>query len=322
MIVEAINWLLINGANVLLWIWGLIKTLIGGTFAAVDAVLNPILSPVLAVINPICVWLGDCVYAVLAPLPPWLSLTLLSGFAGVAMLIAFRYTSNQAGIGEAKDQIKANLLAMKLYNDELWVTFQVQWRLLRAVLRLQRYMITPVVVMLAPMVLGFAQMGIRHQWRALNPGEQALIKMKLRESEVNLTDAEMEPNPGVVVEVGPVPGNGELVWRVRGGEPGRHIVRLVLNGNPTGSARLVTKELVVGYGFQRVSAMRVGADWVEQLLHPVEPRLSDAGPVCAIEIGYPGVSSWIYGSNWWIVYFFAVSMLTAILLKPVFKVRF
>ena len=322
MIVEAINWLLTNGADLLLWLWGLMKAVVAGLGTGLNAALNPVLSPVLAAINPVCVWLGDGVYALFGSSPPWLSLTVLSVLAGLIMLIAFRYTSNRTAIGKAKDQIKANLLALKLYNNELRVTFQTQWRLLLAVLRLQRYMITPVAVMLAPMMLGLAQMGLRHQWRPLHSGDQTLIRMRIDERVPLLGDAEIQANAGAVVEAGPVPGGGELVWRVRAGQPGRHTLKFILNGSSAEGTHTIEKEVVVGTGFQRVSAMRVAGDWVEQLMHPVEPRLPPALGVRSIEIAYPAMSSRIYGSNWWLAYFFVISMLTAILLRPLFKVKF
>ncbi len=313
---EAVNWLLINGANAVLWLWGLVKSLLVGIFSALDTVLNPVLSPVLALLNPICTTIGDAVYAVLDLLPVWLGLTILSALMGIVMLVAFRYVSNQAAIGRAKDDIKANLLALKLYKDELRVTFQAQGRLLWAVLRLQRYILTPVLVMLVPMLLCLTQMGIRHQWRPLHPGEQTLIRMRLAQDAGNPIQVQLEPNAGVVTEVGAVPGGGELVWRIRGGEPGRHTLRFNTAG------QVIEKELVVGTDFQRVSAARVGPNWTGQLFHPAERRLPGSGPVRSIEIVYPGVDSWIYGANWWVLYFFVISMGAALLLKPLFRVRF
>ena len=313
---EAVNWLLINGANAVLWLWGLVKSLFVGLFGALDTVLDPLLSPVFSVLNPICTAIGDAVYPVLDPLPVWFGLTVLSALTGVVMLVAFRYVSNQAAIGRAKDDIKANLLALKLYRDELRVTFQAQWRLLWAVLRLQRYILTPVLVMLLPILLGLAQMGIRHQWRPLQPGEQTLIRMRLAGNAGNPIQVELEPNTGAVAEVGPVPGGGELVWQIRGGKPGRHALRFNTGGH------VIEKELVVGTDFQRVSAARVGPDWTGQLFHPAERRLPADGPIRSIEITYPGVDSWIYGANWWVLYFFVISMAVALLLKPLFRVRF
>jgi hypothetical protein len=313
---EVVNRLLLSGGDALLALWGLIKACFSGGWAAVETVLNPVLSPLLAALNPVCTGIGDAVYAVLSPLPVWSGLTILSILTGIVMLIAFRYTSNQDAIGRAKDDIKANLLALKLYKDELSVTFRAQWRLLRAIVRLQRYVLVPVLIMLGPMLLGLAQMGIRYQWRPLRPGEGALVKMKLSERVVNAADVRLEPCAGLTVEVGPVPGGGEVAWRVRAAKAGRHTLRFHVGDHP------IEKELVVGEQFQRVSALRVGADWVGQLLHPAERRLASGDPVESLEILYPGADSVIYGANWWVLHFFVVSMLTALLLKPVFRVRF
>lgn len=337
---DTVNSLLIHGATALLWLWGSIGTLLGRLWSVLDAILDPILSPVLAVLNPVCTVVGDMVYAVLSPVPVWLGLTVLSVLSGVVMLVAFRYVSNQKAIGRAKDDIKANLLALKLYKDDLRVMFHAQGRLLWAILRLQRYVLTPVLVMLLPMLLGLAQMGTRYQWRPLHSGERTLIRMRLKEgvesaatglSAVDRRYAEdaryapvadakpgvtLESCAGLIVEVGPIPGGGEMVWRVRGGKPGRYQLRFHVGDD------VVEKELVVGEGLRRVSAIRVGNDWTTQLLHPAERRLPDRTDVESIEIVYPGVDSRVYGANWWVLSFFVISMAAALILKPVFRVRF
>jgi len=313
---DALNWVLIHVANALLAAWDGIKAAFGAVFHALDFILDPVFSFLLALLNPLCTTIGDVVYTVLGPLPPWLSLTILSVVAGLLALVVFRYTSNQKAIGRALDDIKANLLALKLYKDEIGVTFRAQWRLLWAILRLQRYMLTPFFVMLGPMLLGLAQMGLRHQWRPLEPGEKANITLTCKSEDGTYPDVELQPSPGLVAEVGPVPGGGELVWRVRGGEPGRHTLQFRVDGET------VDKEIVMGAGFQRVSAVRTGRDWTAQLFHPAERTLPKSCPLQSIEIEYGGVDSWISGADWWVLYFFVISMLAALIFKPLFKVRF
>lgn len=319
---DTVNWLLINGGNALTGAWDWVVYALGGLCHVLGAALNPILSPALAAVNTPCTWLGDCVYALLSPLPVWLGLTILSVLTGVVMLIVLRYVSNQDAISRAKDDIKANLLALKLFKDDLGVTMRTQLRLLWAILRLQRYILTPVLVMLIPMVLALAQMGIRYQWRPLQPGEQTTVEMKLAENAGALTNVQLDAGVAAVVEVGPVPGDGLLVWRIRGGEPGRHTLRFSFDDTASGATGFIEKELVIGPGLQRVSAIRVASDWTTQLLHPAEPRIDRASPAQSIEILYPGVDSIIYGADWWILHFFVVSMIAALLLKPIFKVRF
>ena len=313
---DAINWVLIHGASAVLDLWEWVKVPVGWMFSALSRILNPILSPTLSLVNPLCTAIGDAVYAGLDRLPIWLGLTVLSIMAGVVMLIAFRYTSNQPAIVRAKDDITANLLALKLYKDDLRVMFRTQVRLLWAILRLQRYVLTPVALMSLPMVLGLGQMGLRYQWRPLRPGETALIRMSLSPEAANTEDVTLDPNPGVIIEVGPIPGDGVLVWRVRGGEPGRHVLRFRAAGG------VLEKEFVVERAFKRVSAIRPGREWTDQLFHPAEHPLPPGSPAESIEIQYPSVRSWIYGADYWVVYFFVISLVAAISLKPVFNVRF
>lgn len=313
---DTINWLLVNVATALLWLWEEIKTIFVDVFAAVDVVANPILSPILSFLNPPCTAIADACYAVLSPLPVWLGLSLISVIAGIVMLFAFGRLSNQDAISDLKDEIKANLLALKLFKDELHVTWQAQVRLLWAIVRLQRYMLVPVLVLSPPMLLGLAQMGVRYQWRPLHPGEQALIKLKLDKHVKESPLVTLENNPGVDVEVGPVPGAGEYAWRIRGGEPGRHTLKFQVGKH------VIEKELVVGRGLERVSAERSVASWTAQLFHPVEQVISSTSPVESVTILYGARDSWIYGADYWILYFFVISMAAALVVKPVFGVKF
>lgn len=318
-----LNRILLGMGGAVLAVWEWIKSGVGAVAETLDGWLDPILSPVLAALNPACTWLADGVYAVVSLLPIWAGLALLSGVTGVIMLVVFRYASNQEAIGRAKDDIKANLLALKLFKDDLGVALRVQWRLFCAIARLQRYVLTPILVMLLPIVLGLGQMGTRYQWRPLRSGERTLIKMKLDDRVGLVVDIRLEPSPGAIVEVGPVPGGGTLVWRIRAGAAGRHTLRFHVDGE------LFEKELIVvdsspsrRASAVRVSAVRVVSDWSAQMFHPIERRMPSNRFVESIEIVYPDRDSWVYGSDWWVLHFFIVSMLTALAFKPLFKVKF
>ncbi len=321
-----ISRILLGAGDAALAAWETIHSGLGACAGAVDAWLGPVLSPMLATLNPPCTWLADGIYAVMSPLPIWAGLALLSAVTGFIMLVVFRYASNQEAIGRAKDDIKANLLALKLFKDDLGVTFRAQGRLFWAVIRLQRYVLTPVLLMLLPMLLGLSQMGTRYQWRPLLSGEQTLVKMKFAAAHQSPSDVFIEPNPGVIVELGPLPGAEDLVWRIRGAAPGRYLLRFNVDGE------IIKKELVIGdeiphanASAQRVSGARVLADWTTQLFHPIERRLSPSVSSASVEsiiIDYPDLDSWVYGSDWWLAHFFIVSMLTALIFKPLFKVKF
>lgn len=310
-----LNWLLLNLGDGIRWLGRVLARGAADFWDLLHDLLNPVLSPLLAAVNPPCTAIADGVYTLLAPLPVWLGITLISALVGVLMLIGFRYTSNQKAIGRARDDITANLLALKLFKDDIVVGFRAQGRLLAALGRLQWHMLRPLIIMLLPMLLVLGQMGLRYQWRPLRPGEQTLVRVQLQADSVDVPDIELDGKNAVHVEAGPIAGAGEIVWRVRGGEPGRHTVGLRIGD------QIYTKELVIGAGFERVSALRATHNWTRQILHPAESPLSADAPIRAIQIDYGAEDSWIYGANWWILYFFIVSMIAALLLKPVFKVR-
>ena len=285
-------------------------------FSMIDAVLNLVLSPVVAVLNPVFGCIADIVYGLLSPLPPWLGLTIISAVLGVVMLFAFKYTSNQKAIAAAKDTIKANLLALKLFKDEMRVTFVSQWRVLKGVCRLQWHMVKPMLILALPMLLIIGQMGVRYQWRALKPGEAARISVKFADGASGAANVTLEPGDGVQVEVDGVPGGDSVDWRVRGAAPGAHALQFRIGDTA------VEKTLRVGEAFGPVSAERVGAHWFAQVLHPRESRVSAALPVKSIEIVYPPRDGWYTGADWWILSFFVVSMLAALVCAPLFKVKF
>ena len=80
----------------------------------------------------IVVWLNTVANGLgrlLAPigwLPGWLSATVVAVVTGVGMLAVFKYTSNQRAIKRARQRIRANLLAIKLFKDSVAVGLRAQ----------------------------------------------------------------------------------------------------------------------------------------------------------------------------------------------------
>lgn len=309
---------LIEVAEAVLSSWSFLKVIFGWIGSGLETILQPLMSPLLRFLNPICTAIADAVYKLLSPFPAWIGLVLISAVAGVVMLIAFRYLSNQAGIARAKDDIKANLLALKLFKDDLRVALRAQGRIMWALLRLQRYILVPVLWMALPTLLVLSQMAMRYQWRPFLPGEAILFKIYSPDAVGSSSNLSVESSPGVAVEVGPIGDIDDVAWRMRALEQGRFPLHV-----KWGTVEL-EKELVIGDPLQRVSPVRPGPRWVDQLLYPIEPVVQADSKVRVdrLEVSYPPLISPIYGSGYWILTFFIVSMASAILLKPLFKVRF
>lgn len=315
---ELLEKALIQGGGAVASAWSALVAFFSWLGGGLEAILQPVMGPLLGLLNPLCTVVADGVYAFLSPLPPWAGITIVSGITGVVMLLAFRYLSNQTGIARAKDDIKANLLALKLFKDDLRVAIRAQFRIMWALLRLQRYIVVPMLWMALPTMLLLSQMAMRYQWRPFEPGEVFLLRVHSPVAPDFARIVQLMPNSAVIVDVGPIADLDDVTWRLRAGDDGRHQIVLQAGLVP------MEKELVIGAQQQRVSPIRPGRGWVQRLLYPVESAINSPpnSTIDGIEVQYPARISYLYGSDYWVLSFFVISMLTALLLKPLFKVRF
>src|SRR5438552_3279583 len=120
---------------------------------------------------------GYWAFAPIGFLPGWLSATLVASVTGVVMLVIFKHTSNQNAIKAARDDIKAQLLAMKLFKESVVVTLKAQARILWGAVRLFVFALVPMVVMAVPVTLVLAQLALWYQARPLQIGEDAVVTM-------------------------------------------------------------------------------------------------------------------------------------------------
>ena len=123
--------------------------------------------------------------------------------------------------------------------------------------------------------------------------------------------------PAADVTVGPVRilSKREICWEIRARENGNRPIVFQVGG------RRIEKELTIGDGLMRVSAERPAWQWADILQHPAERPFEPDSAVRSVSISYPGRSSWTSGTNWWVLYFFAASVVFALIFKPFLRVR-
>lgn len=262
--------------------------------------------------------LGAILLAPIAWMPAWASATLMGIITGVMMLVVFKHTSNQPAIQRTRRQIKAHLLALSLFQDDLRVSLRTQGQLLVAAGKLLQLAMIPLLVMVAPTVLLLGQLGLWYQARPLRVGEDAIVTVQLAQhaSEVLETLA-MVPTAAVSVVTGPVrvQAKNMVCWNIRTKERGQYRLQF------SSGSDIFEKELAVGDHFMPTSIKRPDWNWSDALLHPRERPFEPDSPVQSIEIAYPERSSWTSGTNSWVIYWFAVSMLSAFLVRPLLKVH-
>lgn len=276
------------------------------------------LSSIVSVLNLLANAVGQVALAPLAVLPGWLSATGVAVATGAVMLLAFKYTSNQPAIKRTRDDIKANLLALSLFRDQIGVSLNAQWGMVRGAIRLLWHSLTPVLVMTVPMVLVLGQLALWYQARPLRVGEQAVLTLHLAgDAGSSWPQVSLVPTDAATTLVGPVKVRSQraVCWTIAAAQPGYHRL-LVQVGDEA-----IDKQLAVGDRLMRVSLQRPGGEWTAQLMHPAETPLAANSQARAIDIDYPTRDSWTSGADAWVIYWFAVSMVAALALRRVFKVN-
>jgi hypothetical protein len=203
--------------------------------------------------------------------------------ATVVALLAFRFTSNQAGITRAKNLIKARLLELRLFKDDARVLLRAQGSILRHSFSYMRHGLTPMLVMLVPFLLILIQVESRFAFAPLPPGEPSLLSVEVDSADlVSSVPASLALPDGLVAETPPlrIDASSEIYWRIRGNEPGRYAVRISVDGET------VIKHVVVGHG-GRVSPTVYRADDWRVLAWPAEPSIAGKSSVRAIHLDYP-----------------------------------
>ena len=276
------------------------------------------LTQLIAWLNSLANAVGGVIFAPIGTLSGWLSATLVAVVTGVVMLVAFKYTSNQAAIKRVRAGIKANTLALKLFKESAMVAIRAQQGMLSGAFWLMVYASVPILVMTVPVLLILSQLALWYQSRPLRPNEEAVVTVKLREaSDSAMPEVRLEPNAGLEVKTGPVRifSQKEVCWDIKACKEGYHQVQFQVGD------QVYSKLLAVGAGMMRVSVMRPGWNAKDVLLHPYEsPFLADS-PVQSIEIKYPSRDTWVDGTNTWVWFWLIVSMVSAFCLKGVFKVN-
>jgi len=261
---------------------------------------------------------GRFFLAPIAVLPGWLSNMIISAVTGLFLLVIFKYTSNQRAIGKIRDDIKAHMLALKLFRDSISVTLHAEVRIFKGAFLLLFHAIPPMLVMILPVSLLLAQMSLWYQSRPLLPGELAVMTVKLNDNvEGNWPTVNVEPTSAAEVTVGPVRvlSKGEICWEIKALENGKHHITLNVNRHQ------IEKDLAIGDGFMRVSSTRPALNWANILMNPAEKPFAPDSIVQSVTIDYPDRLSKTSGADWWLIYFFIASMVFAFISRPFLKVR-
>jgi hypothetical protein len=261
--------------------------------------------------------IGAVLDALLWPFQAWplAGLTVVSLLVSLALLAAFKATSNQRAMAAAKGRIQANLFELRLFQDDPRLVMRVVGDLLRQQAVYLRYACVPIVWVALPLAILAAHLQVRYGYDGLRPGHAALVtvRMKAAAGTTARPAITLEAPSGLRVET---PGVWaaplrETAWRIAAERDGDYELRI---GAITKLVRVTP--LIVARPATRPSP----SIW-EQLWMPAEAPLPADSPIEAIDVTYPERAIDVLGfSLHWVLVFVILSMLFAFLLRPVFKV--
>ena len=259
--------------------------------------------------------LFDLIFFPFRSLNPIYGLLVVSVLTGIFMVLIFRTTSNQAGIKQVKERIKAHLLAIRLFQDQLDVVLRTHARILGSTLSYMGFSLRPLAVMFLPVVLIMVQLEMRLGQHAAQPEESFLVAATFAEAD-GLEQASLQLPPGLALTAPPLRifDRKEITWRVEAREAGDFTLGVVVG------EKAFAKTVTVGNSAARLSSKRLRAGLVNQFLYPGEPPLPTEAPVESIEIKYRprSIDSGLFESHW-LVPFFGLSLIAGLALKGVLR---
>jgi hypothetical protein len=260
-----------------------------------------------SVLNTILNFLFELVYGPLKWLGPFWSMVAISWLGGIFMVWIFGKVSNQDAIQRTRDRLSAELIALRLFKDDLRIFFGIQYQVLVWTLKYLRHSLVPMLILMVPTMIILIQLNLHYGSRPLRVGEQTLVKVKLRDPAALGRGAEISlkapDNLKIETQGVRVEEMKEVCWRVRGVSPGRFDLTM------SDGKLSVTKNVAVGGRMEGSSSIRTGEHWLTSLLYPGEAPIPSQSAIESIEIRYPELDILILGKKMnWLILFLVLSL--------------
>jgi hypothetical protein len=236
---------------------------------------------------------------------------------GLAMVVLFGYTSNQKAIKVAKDQLKAHLLAVRLFRDQLPVVAGSYAKILRGTGRYLRLAFMPLLYVIIPITFLIVQLDRYLGSTAMATNTPFLLTVRADGAEaLNAISLDLPAEIAMTAPAVHVPAENEVVWRLAARRNGDYEIKVV-----AGADRM-TKNVRVSPELARVSPVRLRGHFWERLFASGESALPSGGAVESIAINYPERNIEIAGYEInWIVLFFVLSMIAGYLFKELLGIQ-
>jgi uncharacterized membrane-anchored protein len=260
-------------------------------------------------------------------IPPFWGILFLSILMGFVVLYIYKWVSSPRMVKSTKNQIKANILAIRLYKD-LWIVILVSF--FKSLFYTLKYFILnfgPILVIVPLLFPAFTQMEIRYGVEPFDVQDEMVIKASFNQNPnelgVQLMESEyFKPvmNPVIINaykdEDHQVPLQ-EVNWKVKTLKEGKTAIKIKV-GNT-----VYEKSLTIGDSPDAMSNKKFRQSSWEHFLYPVEALLPADGVLDYIYIQYPEQDISVFGLKmaWWVLNIILV-VIVVLALKNRFGLEF
>ena len=236
---------------------------------------------------------------------------------GLLMVVLFGYTSDQKAIGIAKDQLKAHLLAVRLYRDQIPVVMGSYGKILRGTGRYLKLAFKPLLYVIIPITFLIVQMD-RYLGQTPIPTNAPFLLTLHMTSPGALDDTVLNLPPEITMTAPPVniPAENEIVVRLVGSIEGKYELKIPVAGQS------VIKSVCIGSDLPRISTVRLRGQFWRRMFSSAEPPLPENSRIESLSINYPDRNIDIAGYPMnWIWLFFILSMVAGFVFKELLGIK-
>lgn len=241
----------------------------------------------------------------------------ISLIIGLLMVIVFGYTSDQKAIHVAKDRLKAHLLALRLFQDQIQVVLRSYGRIVLATGHYLRLAFKPLLFVIVPMTFLIVQLDRYLGSAPLSTGQPFLVEARVEGLDA-LNQVSLQLPDGLSITAPPVHvlAENEVAWRLVAEKNGEYVVNVQV------ADQMFAKRVVVGSGLPRLSSIRLRGKFWERIFLSAEPALPDNNFVSAINVQYPARNIAFAGIQWnWIWLFFVLSLAAGFAFKSILGIE-
>jgi hypothetical protein len=282
-------------------------------------------------INNLLTGIFDIILYPFSFISPFWGILFLSIVMAFVVLYIYKWISSPRAVKSAKDKIKADILAIRIYKDLWKVILGSFFKSLGHTFQYFGLNLLPLLIIIPILFPVFVQMDIRYGMKPFQVGDEFIIKAAFS-GDPNELEVELLASDNFTPRMKPVFINAyrvyeesgekkypikEVNWKVEATRAGTAKIRIKAGD------KVYEKQLVIGDFPGALSNKKMNQSSLEHFIYPAEELLPNPGELVNIYIQYPGGEVTFAGlTTHWLVFNIILVVIIVLALKNRFDIEF